>query len=81
MVAQHRELSFQLGFFPVLQCRSKIGADCEDLHIHSIEFSDTSLVRQHFLRSTTGERSGEERQNNRILSLQIGQSYLTARCR
>ena len=60
VIAQHREFSFQLGFFPMFQRGSEICADGEDLNIHSIELSDTSLVRQHFLRSTTGERRGEE---------------------
>ena len=43
--------------FPELSIgRNAVNADAEDLGVSSFEFGDISLIRLHFLRSTTGER-------------------------
>ena len=58
---RERELSFSDEFF---LGRNVVGADAEYLGLHALEFGDTSLVRQHFLRSTTGEGGREECQHH-----------------
>ena len=48
-----------------------IGADAEDLCARRFKFSDTSLVRFEFRRSTTGKRCREERQHYCVFALEV----------
>ena len=61
---------------PVLFAEFTIGgnavyADSKNLCVGSIEFGDISLIRLHFLRSTTGEGQYVERQHHILLSLEV----------
>jgi hypothetical protein len=55
-----------------------IGADSKYLDIGLAEFRNTSLVCKKFLRSTTGERGGIEREYDRVLAAKVGERDLTA---
>jgi hypothetical protein len=46
-------------------------ADSKNLCVGTIEFGDISLIRLHFLRSTTGESQYVERQHDILLSLEV----------
>ena len=69
-IAQERDRDVVLGRELALR-RRIIGADSKNLRAAILEFSDTSLVRQKFLRSTTGERRGIEREHYRVLASKI----------
>src|SRR5262249_38127286 len=69
-IAQQGKTEVQLGCKFLLR-GSIVRTDTEDLCVHSFKFGDTSLVRQHFLRSTTGECGREERQHDCVLSAEI----------
>jgi hypothetical protein len=53
--------------------RSVIGTDSKYFCFVAFEFSDTSLVRQQFLGSTTGKRGWEEGYHDIILAAEIGE--------
>jgi len=55
--------------------RREVFADGEHLGVGAFKFGDTSLVRQHFLRSTTGKRGWKESQDNNVLTPEIGEFY------
>jgi hypothetical protein len=51
--------------------RNVVGADSKNLDALLFKFGDTILVRFEFLRSTTGERSRVERQDDRVFAAEI----------
>ena len=59
-------------FFPVVENKRGICADANYLSIHCVKFCNTSLVCGEFLRSTTGEGGGIERQDDGVLAAEIG---------
>jgi len=74
-IAQHRNFDLVLSgkFF---LGRSVVRTDSKNLGLVCIEFSDTSLVRCHFLRSTTGESGREKGQDDVELASEITQRHL-----
>ena len=58
---------------------SVVGADSEHFGVRIGELGHTRLVRQHFLRSATGERGREEGQNDGLLAAKILKRYFAAR--
>jgi hypothetical protein len=52
---------------------SVIGTDSKYFCVVAFELSDTSLVRQQFLRSTTGKSGREEGHHDIILAAEIGE--------
>jgi hypothetical protein len=58
--------------------RGVVGTDAKDLGALRFKFSDTSLVRLKFFRSTTGERRREKCQHDGILAFEIGKLHLAA---
>jgi len=70
------EIAQQRKGYPVLFAeffigRNAIDADSENLRVVSFEFGDISLIRLHFLRSTTGECEHIERQHHILLAFKI----------
>jgi hypothetical protein len=55
-----------------------IRADSENLRISSVKFRDTSLVSSEVLRSTTGERGGEEGDYDVLAATKVGELDLLA---
>ena len=55
----------------MLQRKEEIRADCQNLRIRVGKFANTRLVGGEFLRSTTGERSREEGQDDVLLAAEI----------
>ena len=75
VIAEHWKFRVQL-LFPMSQRWREVRADCQNLYIHIIEFSDTRLVCSEFLRSTTGERRREECQDDVLFASEIGQLHV-----
>src|SRR5215467_1399146 len=73
-IAQHRYLDFILGCELPLG-KGVVGTDSKNLSVGCVEFSDTSLVRRKFLRSTTGKCGRIEREDNDVLAAKIAQLY------
>lgn len=69
-IAQERNRDVVLGRELPLR-GNVIGADAEDLRARRFEFSDTSLVRFEFRRSTTGKRCREERQHYCVFAFEV----------
>jgi len=72
------EIAQQRKGYPVLFAeffigRNAIDADSENLRVVSFEFGDISLIRLHFLRSTTGECEHIECQHHIFLAFKITQ--------
>jgi hypothetical protein len=77
-IAQQRNRQHELG--GKLSLRKRIvGADPQDLCFLTLEFSDTSLVRQKFFGSTRRESSREKSQHDRVLAAEAGQFHRLAR--
>lgn len=76
-IAEQRDFDLVLGC-KFLLGRSVVSADSENLSSSRFEFSDTSLVRRKFARSTTREGGREEGQDHRILAPEIAQFHLPA---
>jgi len=58
--------------------RGIIGANSKNFDVVIVEFCNTSLVCQEFLRSATGERGGVKRQDDRVFATEIRQLHLSA---
>jgi len=74
-ITQQWKCCLQLNFGPVLQRGEVVSTDAEHLCVHPLKFSDTSLVRCHFLRSATGESGWEEGEHHHLLAAEIGQLH------
>ena len=55
-----------------------VRADAKHLRLDAFKIGDTSLVRQHFLRSTTGKRRRKEGQDHSRLASEIGERHRLA---
>ena len=76
-IAEQRERKLQLIGKDLLG-GSVVGTNAKNLCFFTFKFCDTSLVRGEFLRSATGESSGEERQDYGVLAFEIGKSHFAA---
>jgi len=71
-IAQQRKSNAVL-FGELAISRDAVHADSENLSVVTFEFGDISLIRLHFLRSTTGEGQHVEGQHDIFLALEIAQ--------
>jgi hypothetical protein len=69
-IAEQRHFEFQLFGKDSLR-GNVVGTDAKNEGVICLEFRDTSLVRREFLRSTTGESGGEEREDYYIFSFVV----------
>ena len=76
-IAQQRHFDLVFGC-KFLLGRSIVRADAENLGSSRFEFSDTSLVRREFARSTTREGGREEGQNYSVLAPVVAEFHLPA---
>ena len=78
VIFDHRslEITEQWKRYTDVLCKTAVGrnavdADAEDLSLCSFEFSDISLIRLQFFRSTTGESQHIEGQHHIFLSPEV----------